>query len=164
MLLDMEKLNQLYNNGAISEQDFLEQKQRLYKRLDRFDGEAPAAKNGIIYIILGWFLGTIGIHNFYAGYLGRAITQLVLTATSWLFLFIPLLFTAVWAFLEIMLVNHGGNGLFFKGNRKIIWLLRVAAVLWLAGGFYYSDLISADVKMDFCRSLVGIDIDTIPIQ
>lgn len=151
MLLDMDKLNELHDNGTISEQDFLEQKQRLYRRIDRFDGEAPAAKNGIVYIILAWFFGTIGLHNFYAGYVWRGATQLFLTLTSWLFLFIPLLFTAVWAFLEIMLVNHGGNGLFFKGDRRVIWALRLGTILWLVWALYYNDLIFVDHRWFFCK-------------
>lgn len=151
MLLDMDKLNELHDNGTISEQDFLEQKQRLFRRIDRRDGEAPAAKNGIVYIILAWFFGTIGLHNFYAGYVWRGATQLFLTLTSWLFLFIPLLFTAVWAFLEIMLVNHGGNGLFFKGDRRIIWALRLGTILWLVWALYYNDLIFVDHRWFFCK-------------
>lgn len=153
-MLDMEKLKELHDNGAISEQEFIEQKQRLYRRVDRFDGNAPAAKNGIVYILLGWFLGTIGLHNFYAGYVWRGATQLFLTMVSWLFLFIPLLFTALWAFLEVMLVNYGANGLFFKGDRRIIWALRVGAVVWLSAGLYYSNLATADMQAEFCNSLI----------
>lgn len=163
-MLDMEKLKELHDNGSISEQEFIEQKQRLYRRVDRFDGNAPAAKNGIIYILLGWFLGTIGLHNFYAGYIWRGVCQLVLTATSWLFLFIPLLFTALWAFLEVMLVNYGANGLFFKGDRRIIWALRLGAIVWLSAAFYYSNLATADMQAEFCNSLIGAQTENLPVE
>lgn len=39
---------------------------------------ADAPKNRLIYILLALFLGYFGVHNFYAGYIGRAVTQLSL--------------------------------------------------------------------------------------
>lgn len=36
-------------------------------------------KKRITYILLGAFLGCFGVHNFYAGYTGRAIAQLLIT-------------------------------------------------------------------------------------
>ena len=38
---------------------------------------APDAKSKLVAGLLGIFLGTFGVHNFYLGYTGKAITQLV---------------------------------------------------------------------------------------
>ncbi len=97
--------------------------------------------NGIIYIVLAFFLGSIGIHNFYIGYWKRGLTQLVMTLISPYMLFIPLLFTAVWATLEIFLVNHSANGCILSGNRLVIWILRIATALILGWAIISADTI-----------------------
>lgn len=62
------------------------------------------------YIILGFFLGCFGVHNFYAGYSGRGITQLLITIfLGWLG--IGFFITGVWAFIEIIVVNKDAQGL-----------------------------------------------------
>lgn len=44
---------------------------------------APDAKSKLVAGLLGIFLGTFGVHNFYLGYTGKAITQLVLTIVGY---------------------------------------------------------------------------------
>ena len=68
------------------------------------------------------------MHNFYAGYYKRGWMQAILTIVSPLFAFLPLLATAAWAFGELLWVNKAANGTFFRGSRKVIWLLRILAV------------------------------------
>ena len=58
-------------------------------------------KSRSTYILLGFFLGGLGIHNFYAGRVLFAIIQLIFSWTL-----IPI----VWAFFEIIFVKHDGNG------------------------------------------------------
>ena len=60
-----------------------------------------------IYVVLGFFLGAIGIHNFYAGYKRRAIAQLVITVLSFGYL---LLVSWIWAIVEIVIVNDDASG------------------------------------------------------
>jgi len=68
----------------------------------------PAKSRGI-YIILGLFLGCLGIHNFYAGYHGRGATQLIITILlGWLV--VGLIITGIWALIEICSVTQDGNG------------------------------------------------------
>jgi TM2 domain-containing membrane protein YozV len=70
------------------------------------------AKARWVYIVLGLFLGLLGVHNFYAGYNNRGAGQLVLTLlTGWLIL--PLFFIALWVLLEIASVNQDANGVPF---------------------------------------------------
>lgn len=139
-MLDAEKLQKMHDHGEMSEEEFVAQKRRLASKVLR-ENEKPQAKNGIIYIVLAFFFGALGLHNFYAGYWGRALSQLCLTLIAPWFLYIPLLFTAVWALLDLLFIGKGAKGVPFSGNRTVIVLLRGAAVLALALAFSYSSLV-----------------------
>lgn len=66
-------------------------------------GGAP--KQWIVAVLLAFFLGTLGIHNFYLGYTTRGIIQLVLTLT-----FFGLIVSGIWAFIDfIMLLMRAGS-------------------------------------------------------
>lgn len=145
-MLDAEKLKQLKDDGHITEEEYIDEKKRLAAQI--LKREDPAhAKNGIIYILLGWFLGTLGLHNFYAGYWGRALVQLTLTIVAPWFLYIPLLLVATWVFGEILFVNKGAHHIPFAGNRKIILLLRALAVIVLAAALAYNRLITDEIDI-----------------
>ena len=94
----------------------------------RESGEHKNPKSGIVYILLAFFLGTLGVHNLYAGFWKRGLTQLFLTLFSPLFLFLPLMITSLWALGELLFKNKAANGRIMSGNRKLIWLLRLAAM------------------------------------
>jgi len=77
---------------------------------------APAAygrsqKNRTAYIVLGIFLGALGIHNFYAGYVGRGIGQLCLTIFTLGYLGV---ISWIWAIIEICIVEKDSTGLHFN--------------------------------------------------
>ena len=62
--------------------------------------------------LLGIFLGTFGVHNFYLGYTGKAIAQLLITILSCGFLSIV---SSIWGLIEGILIltgsiNKDGNG------------------------------------------------------
>ena len=64
-----------------------------------------APKQWIVAVLLAFFLGTLGIHNFYLGYTTKGIIQLVLTLT-----FIGLIVSGIWAFIDfIMLLMRAGS-------------------------------------------------------
>ena len=70
-------------------------------------------KNRTTYILLGVFLGGLGIHNFYAGYFGKAIAQLLITLlTFWLI--IPYLAVCIWCLIEICIIDKDANGIPFR--------------------------------------------------
>ena len=70
--------------------------------------ETPA-KQRIVYILLALFLGTLGVHNFYAGYTGKAIAQLLITLLlGWLVL--PLAAVGIWAIVEMCTVTKDASG------------------------------------------------------
>ncbi len=75
-------------------------------------GLAPVAtagsKSKMVAGLLGIFLGSFGIHNFYLGYTGKAVAQLVLTLVS-------CGIAGIWGFIEGILIltgniNKDGNG------------------------------------------------------
>ncbi len=71
---------------------------------------ARSDKSRVAYILLGLFLGMLGIHNFYAGHSGRGIAQLLLTLlTGWLL--IPLVVVALWVLIELVATDTDGMGL-----------------------------------------------------
>lgn len=77
---------------------------------------SPAAygrshKSRTAYIVLGIFLGALGIHNFYAGYVGRAVGQLCLTVLTLGYLAI---ISWIWAVIEICIVEKDSTGLNFS--------------------------------------------------
>jgi TM2 domain-containing membrane protein YozV len=67
------------------------------------------AKSWGIYIILGLFLGCLGIHNFYAGYYGRGAAQLVITSIFGWFI-IGFVVTAIWAVVELFVITRDARG------------------------------------------------------
>ena len=62
---------------------------------------AYSGKSKVAAGILALFLGTLGIHNFYLGYTGKALFQLLGTLLSCGFLALPI---AIWAFIEGILI------------------------------------------------------------
>ena len=64
-----------------------------------------APKQWIVAVLLAFFLGALGIHNFYLGYTGKGIIQLILTITV---ICAPV--SAIWAFIEfIMILARSGD-------------------------------------------------------
>jgi len=73
---------------------------------------APRSK--VAAALLAFFLGTLGVHNFYLGYTAKATTQLVLFLVGCFFfwLIVPILFLIVvliWAFVEFIMILVGGG-------------------------------------------------------
>ena len=75
--------------------------------------ENISSSNRLVYILLALFLGTLGIHNFYAGRIGSGVAQLLLTILiGWLIA--PLFGVGFWVLLDICFVKHDGNGRRFQ--------------------------------------------------
>lgn len=74
-----------------------------------------SAKSRVAYVVLGLFLGALGIHNFYAGRTGTAVIQLVLWFLSLLLTFIAIgifgfVVLWIWALIEVCSVTTDGAG------------------------------------------------------
>ncbi len=130
--LTLEELGQLKARGIIDEAEFERRKKLLARKLTR---EQTTAKSGVIYILLAFFLGCLGLHNFYVKRPIRGLIQILLFATSWLFLFLPLIILSLWLYLEIMFTNHDGNGNHFKSSSGMIWFLRLGLTIFIAYTF-----------------------------
>lgn len=129
----LEKLAELKSKKIITEDEFNEHKKALLEMsLIKTQECSLDRRNGIVYVLLAWFLGTLGIHNFYAGYNGKGLTQLVLTLFSWILFFVPLAIVSVWAFVEMLVVNKDAKGCEFSGDKRIVTALRVIAVIFVA--------------------------------
>ncbi|MBQ4595191.1 MAG: DUF4339 domain-containing protein [Akkermansia sp.] len=75
---------------------------------------APVAndiKPRAAYVILGIFLGYLGIHNFYAGYVNKGVAQLLITLLSCT-VFTPIVF--IWNIIEVCTVNKDAKGIPFS--------------------------------------------------
>ncbi len=75
-------------------------------------GAMPGAKSKLTAGLLGIFLGAFGVHNFYLGYTGKAVAQLLITVLS---CFILSEVSYIWGLIEgIMIltgsINTDGHG------------------------------------------------------
>ena len=75
--------------------------------------DANLPKSRIAYQILAFFLGLLGIHNFYAGFTKRGIAQLLISVLGSIVL-IPTLCVWVWVIVEIFSVDQGPDGVSFR--------------------------------------------------
>ncbi|MFI3325896.1 MAG: TM2 domain-containing protein [Clostridia bacterium] len=67
-------------------------------------------KNKLVAGILGLFLGGFGVHNFYLGFYGKGIVQILLCWTG---------ISAIWALIEAILILTGHINQDAKGNYLI---------------------------------------------
>lgn len=82
---------------------------------------ANGQKSKLVAGLLGIFLGSFGVHNFYLGYTGKAVTQLVLTIVGFILCCVfvgvfVVLGVSIWGLVEgIMLltgkINTDGKGM-----------------------------------------------------
>ena len=71
--------------------------------------QVVTSKSRTAYVLLGLFLGSLGIHNFYAGYTGRGVAQLLITLFGVWFC-IPWVAVMVWVLVEVCSVTHDAQG------------------------------------------------------
>ena len=69
----------------------------------------PSSKSRGTYIILGLFLGGLGIHNFYAGrYAPGAIQLIIMLALGWFG--IGIVIVGIWVLCELFAITEDGEG------------------------------------------------------
>lgn len=57
--------------------------------------------------LLGLFLGSLGVHNFYLGYNDKAVGQLLLTLVGWILCGIGPIVASVWGFVDGIMILSG---------------------------------------------------------
>lgn len=97
---------------------------------------AGKSKSAAVYLLLAFFFGFLGIHNFYAGYIWRGLIQLLMTLFAAVFLFIPLLIVGIWVFLEICFVGTDAQGVPFVPS-PILRIIAIVAYLFSLFSFSY---------------------------
>ncbi len=70
-------------------------------------------KSKIAAGLLGIFLGVFGVHNFYLGYTGKAVAQLLITVLS-CFILSPV--SAIWGLIEGIMILTGSINTDANGN------------------------------------------------
>ena len=70
---------------------------------------APKARIG--FVLLGIFLGALGVHNFYAGYVGKGVGQLCLSVLT---LGYGALISWIWAIVEVCVIDKDSSGVPFS--------------------------------------------------
>ena len=73
----------------------------------------PTPKSKIAAGLLGIFLGSFGVHNFYLGYTGKAIAQLLITLLTCGF---GAFISSIWGFIEGILILTGSINVDGNGN------------------------------------------------
>src|SRR5574344_131976 len=84
------------------------------KKVDDSDGsvdDVPVQKSALAAGLFGIFLGSFGVHNFYLGYTGKAVVQLIL---SCLIIFLPVSY--VWGLVEGIMILSGQINVDGQGN------------------------------------------------
>lgn len=71
-------------------------------------------KNKVVAGLLGIFLGSFGVHNFYLGYTGKAVAQLLITVLSCCTLSFV---SSIWGFIEGILILAGNIDTDAYGNK-----------------------------------------------
>lgn len=71
-------------------------------------------KSRVAAALLAFFLGTLGIHNFYLGYTGRGIAQLILTIVGWMTVWliiggIVIIAVGIWVLVEFFMILIGSG-------------------------------------------------------
>lgn len=68
-------------------------------------------RSRVTYVLLGVFLGALGIHNFYAGYVKKAVAQLCISLFT---CFYGSIVSWIWAVFEVCTVHQDSEGVQFS--------------------------------------------------
>ena len=74
-------------------------------------------RSRVAYVLLAFFFGWAGIHNFYAGRTGSAVAQLLMSLLS-CGLLVPAV--GIWVIVEMLAVSRDGRGVPMSGNGVVL--------------------------------------------
>lgn len=98
---------QTVNNGQNYNQN------QNYNANTNYNNQNPNAKSKLAGGLLGIFLGAFGVHNFYLGYTGKAVAQLLITLLTCGF---GAFVSSVWGLIEGILILTGSINTDGQGN------------------------------------------------
>ena len=140
-LTELNKLYELKEKGILTEEEYNEQKKRILANPNDFEKNpspitSSPEKSRNIYILIAFFLGCFGVHNFYIGRTTRGILQLIL---FFLFIFIvPIIILWIWIVVDMLTVKTEGNGkLMSPINGWCIFMivLQLFSIFWIPIAF-----------------------------
>ena len=103
-LEELETLNNLKEKGIITQEEFEKKKAEI---LNNQTTTPQGNTSQLAYVLLAFFLGALGIHNFYAGRWKRGLVQLLLTLLTF---GIGTLITAPWSIINIFTIHTNAKG------------------------------------------------------
>lgn len=124
-LEELDKLNTFKEKGIISEEEFQQQKKILLNQ------PQMGNKSQLCYVLLAFFFGVLGVHNFYAGRWKRGLAQLLITLLT---LFVGCLITGVWVIINIFAIHTDGKGNEFQPcpvAKYICGILGIVEYIWV---------------------------------
>lgn len=91
--------------------------QQAYRQMPGYQAAPQPAygvqqKSKLAAGLFGIFLGALGVHNFYLGFTGKAVAQLLLTLIGWMLFGLGLVVAWIWGFVEGILIlcsTYGSN-------------------------------------------------------
>ncbi len=140
-LTELNKLYELKEKGILTEEEYNEQKKRILANPNDFEQNpspvtASPEKSRNIYILIAFFLGCFGIHNFYIGRKTRGILQLILCLLF--FLVVPLVILWIWIVIDMLTVKTEGNGRLMtpiNGWGIFLIILQLFSIFWIPAAF-----------------------------
>jgi len=75
-----------------------------------FDAGYIVRKSRVVYVLMAIFFGIFGVHNFYAGYIKKAVIQLCITLFT---CFYGAIIIWIWAIIEACTTNSDDDGVAF---------------------------------------------------
>ena len=103
-----DNMNQNFNQNYNNNQNYNPNYNPNYN-----NGQNSTQKSKIAAGLLGIFLGGFGVHNFYLGYTGKAVAQLLISVLSWFTLSWA---SAIWGLIEGILILTGSMNTDANGN------------------------------------------------
>ena len=76
----------------------------------------PDTKSKLGAGLLAIFVGAFGVHNFYLGYNGKAVAQLLLTLVGWILCGLGPVAAVIWSFIEGIMILAGSIDKDADGN------------------------------------------------
>lgn len=145
-LTELNKLYELKEKGILTEEEYNEQKKRILANPNDFEQNpspvtASPEKSRNIYILIAFFLGCFGIHNFYIGRITRGILQLILCLLF--FLVVPLVILWIWIVIDMLTVKTEASGKLMtdiNGWGILMIILQIIYAVWFPSIFIMSIL------------------------
>lgn len=104
-----------FDQNGMQAQPQQQQPQYGYQQPLQYMQQPTQQKSWVAALLLCFFFGTLGVHNFYLGYTGKGVAQLALTIIGWITALIIIGFgflalVGIWVLVDLVLIlTRAGN-------------------------------------------------------